>query len=148
MQPSMPDGVIPVPVCIYYFSRFSMCIKTPDETRTHVQYETLKKKNYLLTETPSHRCATAALPTAPVNQCTNHFSSSTISIIASSSSGLLGKMFDLFSILHLTHRYLKPSNGCITDSQQTSNRHKSSSNSRYGSVYNQSLSSSSNLLND
>jgi hypothetical protein len=67
------------------------------------------------------------------------------SISSSSSSSLSsGKMFSMFSFVGPQQAF----NGRITDSQQTSNRHKSSSDNGYGSAYNRASSSSSNRNND
>ena len=70
---------------------------------------------------------------------TKQVSHSSISQSSSSSSLSSGKMFSMFSFVGPQ----QPFNGRIADSQQTSNRHKSSSDNGYGSAYNQSSSSSS-----
>jgi len=76
---------------------------------------------------------------------TKQVSHSSISQSSSSSSLSSGKMFSMFSFVGPQ----QPFNGRIADSQQTSNRHKSSSDNGYGSAYNQSSSSSSlNRNND
>ena len=75
----------------------------------------------------------------PTKQVSHSSISQSSSSSSSSSSLSSGKMFSMFSFVGPQ----QPFNGRIADSQQTSNRHKSSSDSGYGSAYNRASSSSS-----